>query len=70
MGDSLSHLDDPLATIYNDILDFNSNIPSFIQHIGISNKAGQALWIELRFAKQSNTICGVICRQHNSAFHM
>ena len=50
MGDSLSHLDDLLATIYNDILDFNSNIPSFIQHIGISNKAGQALWIELRFA--------------------
>ena len=31
-----------------------------------SNEAFQALWIELQFAKQSNIICGVIYRQHNS----
>ena len=32
-----------------------------------SNGAFQALWIELQFAKQSNIICGVIYKQHNSA---
>ena len=31
-----------------------------------SNEAFQALWIELQFVKQSNIICGVIYRQHNS----
>ena len=31
-----------------------------------SNEAFQALWIELQFPKQSNIICGVIYRQHNS----
>ena len=31
-----------------------------------SKEAFQALWIELQFAKQSNIICGVMYRQHNS----
>ena len=31
-----------------------------------SDEAFQALWIELQFVKQSNIICGVIYRQHNS----
>ena len=31
-----------------------------------SNDSFQALWIELQFPKQSNIICGVIYRQHNS----
>lgn len=31
-----------------------------------SNKAFQALWIEIQFTKKPNLICGVIYRQHNS----
>ena len=31
-----------------------------------SDEAFQALWIESQFVKQSNIICGVIYRQHNS----
>ena len=31
-----------------------------------SNEVFHALWIELQFVKQSNIICGVIYRQHNS----
>lgn len=32
-----------------------------------SNEAFQALWIELKFVKQCNIICGVIYSQHISA---
>ena len=31
-----------------------------------SNKAFQALWVEIDFPDKSNIICGVIYRQHNS----
>ena len=79
--------------IYNDILDFNPNIPDYnfefvptplsAGGVGMyieetmnyaviertSNEAFQALWIELQFVKQSNIICGVIYRQHNSVEH-
>ena len=34
-----------------------------------SNKAFQALWIEISFVKKKNVICGVIYRQHNSPDH-
>ena len=76
--------------IYNDILDFNRNIPNYnfeffptplsAGGVGMyidetmnytviertSNEAFQALWMELQFVKQSNIICGVIYKQHNS----
>jgi hypothetical protein len=32
----------------------------------ISNKAFQALWVEIHFKNKPNIICGVVCRQHNS----
>jgi exonuclease III len=32
----------------------------------ISNKAFQALWIEVEFINKANVICGVLYRQHNS----
>ena len=31
-----------------------------------SEKAFQALWIEIQFPRKSNIICGIIYRQHNS----
>ena len=31
-----------------------------------SNESFQALWIEIRFLKKKNVICGIVYRQHNS----
>lgn len=31
-----------------------------------SNESFQALWIEIRFPKKKNVICGIVYRQHNS----